>query len=72
MGRVELKKGFLATRPHISVAIRGNFVTYFIGVEHLLWIGVFFYYAEILHFIFKSLNAVFAIELFKNFSFTFI
>lgn len=36
MGRVELRKGFLATRPHISVAIRGNFVPYFMGVEHQL------------------------------------
>lgn len=35
MRGVELERDFLATRLHISVAIRGSFVTYFMGVEHL-------------------------------------
>lgn len=44
MGRVELRKGFLATRLHISIAIRRSFVTSFTRLEHL------FHDAEILHF----------------------
>lgn len=46
MGRVELRKGFLATRLHIPIALR-SFVTSFMEVEHL------FHYAEI-HFILSA------------------
>lgn len=35
MREVELGRDFLASRLHISVAIRGSFVTYFMGVECL-------------------------------------
>lgn len=45
MGRVELRKGFLATRLHISVAITRSFVTSFMRVGHL------FHDADTLHFI---------------------
>lgn len=39
---VELGRDFLATRLHTSFSIRGCFVTYFMGVEHLLKRGIIF------------------------------
>lgn len=36
MGRVEVRKGFLAATLHLSAATRGSFVIYLMGAEHLL------------------------------------